>query len=227
MMLLEQEAKQLFSALNPRISEGAGLVIQFIGSNPNQGTSTLAREFAITAASLTRQPVLLLNLDVAEQIHHDYFARQPLSTGIAPYGTDHDVDVDTRQILRCSRTDSVNAPMDFVYSGSDSLTLSRLKQPLAASGSLVNAPNFWTSLRKQFVLTVVDSLPASKGVDGIMLSASMDGVVVVIAAESTRSPIVMSLLERLQGQGAPVLGAVLNKRKFYIPQLIYRWLDRL
>jgi Mrp family chromosome partitioning ATPase len=117
--------------------------------------------------------------------------------------------------------------MDFVYSGSDSLTLSRLKQPSAASGSLVNAPNFWTSLRKEFVLTVVDSLPASKGVDGIMLSASMDGVVVVIAAESTRAPIVMSLLERLQGQGAPVLGAVLNKRKFYIPHLIYRWLDRL
>ena len=46
MMLLEQEAKQLFSALNPRISEGAGLVIQFIGSNPNQGTSTLARSLS-------------------------------------------------------------------------------------------------------------------------------------------------------------------------------------
>jgi Mrp family chromosome partitioning ATPase len=55
----------------------------------------------------------------------------------------------------------------------------------------------------------------------------MDGVVVVIAAESTRAPIVMSLLERLQGQGAPILGAVLNKRKVYIPHLIYRWLDRL
>ena len=82
-MLLETEAKNLFALLNPRLTPGAGLVIQFIAATPGEGTSTLSRDFALVASRHTRYPVLLLNLDLIFIAIERCFAeltRQPADT---------------------------------------------------------------------------------------------------------------------------------------------------
>ena len=55
----------------------------------------------------------------------------------------------------------------------------------------------------------------------------MDAVVVVVAAESSRAHAVQHLCDKLRSQNAPIVGLVLNKRRFYIPQRLYRWMERL
>ena len=46
----------------------------------------------------------------------------------------------------------------------------------------------------------------------------------MIEANRARVPVVANLVANLQAVHANVLGTVLNKRRFYLPSLIYRWL---
>jgi Mrp family chromosome partitioning ATPase len=57
------------------------------------------------------------------------------------------------------------------------------------------------------------SLPSKVHVDGFLL---------VIAADGTRWPVVETLKQNIERQGGTVLGVVLNKRRYYIPKVIYR-----
>lgn len=51
-----------------------------------------------------------------------------------------------------------------------------------------------------------------------------DGVILVIEAERTRWPVAVNAKKDFENSGAKVLGAFLNKRQFYIPPRIYRYL---
>ena len=61
-------------------------------------------------------------------------------------------------------------------------------------------------------------------VAGLKAAAQCDGVVVVLEAEKSRGPVVEHLVSSLRAVQARVLGAVMNKRRFYVPSRIYRWL---
>jgi len=50
----------------------------------------------------------------------------------------------------------------------------------------------------------------------------VDGVVLVVEAEKTRWQVVESLKEKIENSGGNILGMVFNKRRFYIPENIYR-----
>jgi Mrp family chromosome partitioning ATPase len=50
----------------------------------------------------------------------------------------------------------------------------------------------------------------------------MDGVIMVIEAENTRWEVAQSARERIASERIHILGAVLNRRKMYIPEWAYR-----
>ena len=49
-------------------------------------------------------------------------------------------------------------------------------------------------------------------------------VVLVVEAEATRIPVVEALRDKMLSHGANVVGVVFNKRRFYIPKRIYKWI---
>jgi Mrp family chromosome partitioning ATPase len=57
-----------------------------------------------------------------------------------------------------------------------------------------------------------------------MLGQASDGVVLVLAEQETRKESARQAIEELRKSSVRILGAVLNKRTFPIPQKIY---DRL
>ena len=79
-------------------------------------------------------------------------------------------------------------------------------------------------LRQRHDLIVIDSPPANKSLDGVAISHHADGVVLVVEAEKTRSSAVRKLQERITKSGGHILGMVLNKRHYYIPAFIYKYL---
>ena len=103
---------------------------------------------------------------------------------------------------------------------------------LLSSGSLAaDSPNLLTSerlpkrfaeLRREFDFVIVDAPPIKRYGDAIALGKLADGVVVVIEAESTRRQVAHVAVENLRAAGVKVLGAVLNKRTFPIPEGIYK-----
>jgi Mrp family chromosome partitioning ATPase len=79
-------------------------------------------------------------------------------------------------------------------------------------------------LRREFDFVIIDAPPVSRYADAIPLAKLSDGVVLVIAAESTRREAARTAVVNLRSERIQVLGAVLNKRTFPIPSMIY---DRL
>ena len=69
---------------------------------------------------------------------------------------------------------------------------------------------------------LVDAPPLNQYADGSILGQIADGVVLVLEANSTRRESALKAIEALRGAQADVLGAVLNKRTFPIPESVYR-----
>jgi polysaccharide biosynthesis transport protein len=79
-----------------------------------------------------------------------------------------------------------------------------------------------TKLRARFRFVLVDSAPIVPFMDGCVLAAATDGVVFVIESNRTRAEVVNHALDKLKSSGANILGMILNKRVFHIPQFLYR-----
>lgn len=223
---LRSEAKRLFGTLNLGLEQGSGLVLQFIAASQGEGVSTIAREFAIVASEYTHGPVALLDFDGEQAGHERYFQGQRQLERFGPLRIFEGWEVDTSLLMRTAH----NQPpcrMEFRSVGDTSLVLGKLTGNPCKAVYAPTAGKFWTTLRQQAVLTVVDSSSSPTCLDGANICGSMDAVIIVVAAEETRSPVVQALYEKLRDQDAPVIGTILNKRRYYIPAFIYRWLDYL
>jgi capsular exopolysaccharide synthesis family protein len=77
-------------------------------------------------------------------------------------------------------------------------------------------------LRKEFDYILIDAPALNLYTDAIALGRSADGVVVVLQADSTRRESALKGLQGLREAHIEVLGAVLNRRTFPIPESVYR-----
>ncbi len=76
-------------------------------------------------------------------------------------------------------------------------------------------------LRKEFDYVLIDSPPLNMCSDSVVLGQLSDGVILVLEANATRREAVLRVAEELRARHVQVLGAVLNKRTFPIPELLY------
>jgi capsular exopolysaccharide synthesis family protein len=76
-------------------------------------------------------------------------------------------------------------------------------------------------LRREFDFGIIDTPPLARYTDAIPIAKLSDGVVLVIAAESTRREAARAAVVNLRSERVQVLGVVLNKRTYPIPELIY------
>jgi len=77
-------------------------------------------------------------------------------------------------------------------------------------------------LRSEFDYVVVDAPPLTHYSDAVALGKMADGFVLVLEANSTRREAAIRISENLRAAQIRVLGAVLNKRTFPIPDALYR-----
>jgi Mrp family chromosome partitioning ATPase len=79
-------------------------------------------------------------------------------------------------------------------------------------------------LRQEFDRVLIDAPPLNQCDDAMALAELGDGLVVVIEANATRRQTARKVMETLGQAGVKVLGVVLNKRMFPIPEKLYRQL---
>ena len=78
-----------------------------------------------------------------------------------------------------------------------------------------------SELRKEFDYVLIDSAPLNTYSDGVVLGQLADGMVLVLEANSTRREAAAKVTENLRAAQVRILGAVLNKRTFPIPESVY------
>jgi len=79
----------------------------------------------------------------------------------------------------------------------------------------------FSELRREFNHVLMDTPPVGSHADATLLGQLTDGVVLVIGSNSTRRETARAAKESLEAAKVPMLGAVLNRRTFPIPQALY------
>jgi len=195
--------KQLI--LNAKPGERIKTVL-FSSSREGEGTSTVTRDFAVTMAS-TGDAVLLVDANVRNPVLHDLFnlekkggLNELLTGGVNLSDTIKKTEVQNLSVITSGVPPS-NASSIFQSKLLDSL-LEQMKQQ--ADWVLFDAP------------------PIHSYNDASALATKVDGVIMVLQAESTRWEVAQSARERIESDKVKLLGAVLNRRKMYIPNWAYR-----
>jgi len=77
-------------------------------------------------------------------------------------------------------------------------------------------------LRQQFDFIVIDVPALNQYADAAAVAKVCDGIIMVLEANSTRREAARKMMENLQMTNTPILGVVLNKRIFPVPESLYR-----
>ena len=97
--------------------------------------------------------------------------------------------------------------------------------PSEESLSLLNANRVkarFEELRVEYEYVLVDAPPLTHYADAITLGQLSDGLVLILEANATRREAALAVTENLRASQVRILGAVLNKRTFPIPDSLYR-----
>ena len=85
---------------------------------------------------------------------------------------------------------------------------------------------FLARVRPHYDFVVVDGGATLSSSDPARLARCFDGLVFVVACERTKWEVLQGAVEKVRNGGGQVLGGVLNRRRFYVPKLIYQWISR-
>jgi protein-tyrosine kinase len=204
---MEAEMIDLYRHIDALLPDSPKMVLQFIGSRPGEGVSTIVREYAAMATSRLGKSVLILDANQNKRDQRDFF--RITNT----HGWDEAIsDTEAMDKAICRVGDS-NLYVSGMSLGSSAIPL------LFDSGQL---KNFFTGLKSRFDLVLLDSPPVTTGSDSTSLSRCADGVVLVVEADKTRLQVAENMKVKIQKSGGNILGLVFNKRRYFIPEYLYR-----
>jgi Mrp family chromosome partitioning ATPase len=199
-MLLDRlEVLSLCYAIVVQLPRDRPRIIQITSSVHGEGTSTIAREIALTVArdaglsvllvSVTSNGVLAPGLEAVARSSDHFDGAVEL---------DQDVPLLSRATLSVGGT---NAGLLFDFAALDRV---------------------YAMAVRHAKLVIIDAPPVLADLSSAALAPRAAGVVLVVEAERTRAPLVEQSRRLIEKNGGRLLGAVMNKRQFHIPGSIYR-----
>ena len=197
--------QDLMARVDAAFPPGRPRLVGFIASGPGEGTSTVAHAYALGAATQLRRRVLLLDAGSNQLAPPQGGVGSLLGmlTALAEHRSNH-----ARDGRRPAHEPA------FVPGTPEGISL----------WELLPRTELWYELREGYDEIVLD-LPSAAGSRlGLAVAPYCDGVAVVVQAERTRAPVAENLVAHLRAVRARVLGAVMNRRRFYLPAPIYRLL---
>ncbi|MHC5053306.1 MAG: GumC family protein [Planctomycetota bacterium] len=185
---------------------GSPKTVGVLGSDLGEGASTVAAGLAVRLARGGSGPVLLVDACLHGGAAHRAFGLVA-SPGLGDLleGTATEEDVIARSGI---------AELDVLPAG-DGESGVRLAQHIAALG---RAMDVW---RERYRFVVLDLPPVGQAPAAARAGAALDGAVLVVEAGRSRFEAFARTRDLLVKSGGRILGAVLNKRRFPVPQWVY------
>jgi len=206
---IAEEMLSLYKTVETLLPYRKKKTLQFIGSREGEGTSTIVREFARISATRIGKSVLLLDGDRHKATQKDFFSIKSQYSWLDAFVNTECIDNALYQV------------------GESRLFVSPSCNSSTSTPEMFDSPRFegfWKNLTERFDLILIDSPPLTISPDGLAIAAKVDGVLLVLEAEKTRWQTAKNVKESITKIGGNVLGIVLNKRRYYIPQTIYNLL---
>lgn len=199
----------LRNAIDSEMKQHDSRIIMFTSALGGEGKTTIVAYLARVLASGGVERVLLVDCSVVRPRLHRYF-EQENETGIVDFlGGAAEIGAVVKPI--------VGGVLDLVTVGTpqrDDVT-----QPLFNSERM---EHFCRQAAEQYDYVIVDTSAILEAPETAIIGSHMDGIVLVIQAGKTKREVLkraMVMVEKLDGK---FIGSVLNKKKYYIPEFIYR-----
>jgi len=164
------------------------------------------REFGRTVAELANKSVLVIDIDSSQPAQHSHFGLDPLRSIERIIKEGGALDVPTERF----------GPPG-LYLG----CFSPHPQAMTQMNDYWDSHDIGRLLKNRFDLILIDSAPVSQNGEGLVLCRKVDGVVLVVEADKSRSPIVRHVRDKILQSGGNLLGIVFNKQQYYIPEWLY------
>jgi protein-tyrosine kinase len=173
-----------------------------------EGSSTVASQLARAFASVPRMRVVVVDSDCRHPgvhallgVHQDKGLAEVLAEGATT----------TKERLQKTRWPNLYV----------------LTNGAARSGqAILCAPHVFSevleTLKAEFSVVLIDTPPTLAEETALAVAAQCDGVLLVVQAERTRWEVAQEAHARLRRAGAKVLGVVLNRRTYPIPEFLYK-----
>ena len=182
--------------------------ILFSGTVNGDGASSTATNFAKTLARDPALKVLLIDANLRNPSLHNTFSINhtaslaKLLQEAAPGRTPFRFEQGQVNVL----------PSGGIYSDPTSIFASR------------EFSEFLREMRQTFDFIVLDGPPVFRASETRLIASKVDATILVIRSGKTRKQIAYRAIQELETAGGEVLGTVLNRRKYYIPDWLYKWL---
>ena len=196
---LTPEDSYLLMRLLASVPADGGRVLQFVSAHEGEGVSSLLLDIGLIEGGADRR---VLYIDVDPRPGHEVvstFSKQ--GVGLARQPGERVVQVAGTQLYV---TQSV--------SGAD------------LSAGQTDWRKVLTKARGQYDLILIDPPALQRSAAALGIAPFADMTLAVVEAERTRAAVARNLVDRVESAGGEVLGVILNKRRFYIPRMIYSWL---
>lgn len=197
------EFVRLVLAIEALKTEDRPFALQFVAATPSEGTSTVAANFASVSAVERGKPVLLVdcNGDGAQE------PASSLPTLVEGYRDGASL---RARLIQTGRD----------MSGATAVRLGDSRHPMFDVDPAELQRVMWRA-REEFAITVLDCPAITSDPQSAALSRFCDGTVLVIQAEGVRKQVVQAAKREIERHGGQVIGVVLNRRRFYIPDWVY------
>lgn len=191
---------QIFGDRQPR-------VILVAGSIPGEGASTVSARFAQLLAEDPKLRVSLIDADFRNRDARPVALAEP-GTGMASALT--------------GRLSAADAMRPTVAGGLEVLPSEGVHAnpyPICSADHVAPLLRF---LKGRYHVSVVDAAPVLSAPESAVLAGQVDGTILVVRAGRTKRDVVKRALTQLEKYRARVLGVVMNRQQYVIPEFIYR-----
>lgn len=198
-------------AIQPNVRLSAGLAfdqaraIAFVAANAGEGATTAASAMAASLAAHFEARTLLVDGNLRQPALHAMFGL-PLGPGLSDLLCDPEIRLE--QAIRSTPR------------GHDLLTAGSCRGAIKRLASAV-FPKLLTELKEVYDYVLCDLAAVGVAPETPVAAGAFDGAALVVECGKTRWPVAQAVKERLELAGARVLGVVLNKRRYLIPQSVY------
>jgi polysaccharide biosynthesis transport protein len=181
--------------------------VGLMSCTPGEGVTSIAAPLAAAAARHLRFRTILVDCNLNHPGVHRIFGVQ-VNPGLQSALSDP---ARLNEFIRPTAVENLSV-----------LTAGEVKAGAIPDCSSPNLSHVFSELRGTFDLTIVDAPSFGNGASS-GIGSLLDGVVLIVEAERTRTDAVQNMASSLRGAGVNLLGVVMNKRREHVPP----WLCKL
>lgn len=188
-----------------------GTAIAFTSASEGEGVSHITQLFAVELARHSGRRTLIISAERMQSLGIEDYLKMPWNC--------HQTNIENVWMLLSKKKSKKSTDDD----GNQDLPQRSFLVRVSKEGEQVDTGlDSVDALRVAFDNILIDCRSLRGSSEAAMLSSSVDGVAVVVEAGRTRREEILNAQRTIENAGGKFLGFVLNKRRYPVPEWLYR-----